>query len=262
MYPKLEDPRNHQEWLPPHSFAWYAQIAALSGAYAYSWNSTITEPNAEVRFEQEVREMVSDRIVLDVGCGHGEFTAQWAPIVKRIIGLDVTSGFIAAGRDQPPPNVAFVTANTKERLPFADGEFDCVYNRRGPTSCYQDIARVMKPGGRILALHPGDRMSMELPRLFPGFFEPSPDGTPILDRLAQRLEQGRLKQVEIETVTSVQYLHEPMDVIRIRCFGQSPALIAKIIEESLSGIEAIFRRHAMAQGLPATYEQYLVRAVS
>ncbi|WP_338125006.1 class I SAM-dependent methyltransferase [Paenibacillus dendritiformis] len=80
MYPKLEDPRNHQEWVTPHSFAWYAQIAELSGAYAYSWNSTITEPNAEVRFEQEVRDMVRDRIVLDIGCGHGEFTAQMVTV--------------------------------------------------------------------------------------------------------------------------------------------------------------------------------------
>ncbi|WP_237096915.1 class I SAM-dependent methyltransferase [Paenibacillus dendritiformis] len=235
---KLEDPRNHQEWLTPHTFAWYAQIAALSGAYAYSWKSTIAEPNAETRFEQEVREMIRDRIVLDVGCGHGEFTVQWSPIVKRITGLDVTSGFIP------------------------DGEFDCAYNRRGPTSCYPHMARVLKPGGRLLALHPGDRLSRELPRLFPGFFEPAPDGTPILDRLAQRLEQGGLKQVEIETVTSVQYLHDPMDVIRIRCFGQSPVLIGKVIDESLPAIEEIFRRHATAQGLPATYEHYLVRAVS
>ncbi|MFL1673390.1 hypothetical protein ABTW76_10090 [Paenibacillus dendritiformis] len=50
-------------------------------------------------------------------------------------------------------------------------------------------------------------------------------------------------------------------MIRIRCFGQSPALIAKIIDESLSGIEAIFHRHATVQGLAATYEHYLVRAV-
>ncbi|WP_338125004.1 hypothetical protein [Paenibacillus dendritiformis] len=121
---------------------------------------------------------------------------------------------------------------------------------------------VVKPGGRILGLHPGDRLSRELPRWFPGFFEPAPDGTPILDRLAHRLAQGGLKQVEIETVASVQYLHDPLDVIRLRCFGQSPVLIAKIIDESLPGIEAIFRRHATAQGLPATYEHYLVRAVS
>ncbi len=263
MHMKLEDPRNHQEWLTPHTFAWYAQIAALSGAYAYSWKSTIAEPNAETRFEQEVREMIRDRIVLDVGCGHGEFTVQWSPIVKRITGLDVTSGFIPDGRKQPlPPNTAFVTGNTKERLPFADGEFDCAYNRRGPTSCYPHMARVLKPGGRLLALHPGDRLSRELPRLFPGFFEPAPDGTPILDRLGQRLDQGGLKQVEIETVTSVQYLHDPMDVIRIRCFGQSPVLIGKVIDESLPAIEEIFRRHATAQGLPATYEHYLVRAVS
>ncbi|WP_338125005.1 hypothetical protein [Paenibacillus dendritiformis] len=53
----------------------------------------------------------------------------------------MTSGFIAPGRKQPPPNVSFVTANTKERLPFVDGEFDCAYNRKGPTSCYRQICR-------------------------------------------------------------------------------------------------------------------------
>ncbi|MCE5168215.1 class I SAM-dependent methyltransferase [Paenibacillus profundus] len=260
MYPKLSDPKTHKDWLSPHSFAWYAQIGKLTGKYSYSWNSMITEPNGEALFTNEVSQMVRNKIVLDVGCGHGDFTIQWSPIVNRIIGLDVTSDFIIAGSNRTLSNVSFVTGNTRDRLPFDAGEFDCVYNRRGPTSAYVDISRVVKKGGQILGLHPGDRLSAELPQLFPNLFEPHSEGTPILDKIKNKLEAGALEHAEVETVTSIQYLHEPMDVVKVRCFGQTPSVFEMVINECMSEIERIFHEHATERGLPTTFEHYIVRA--
>ncbi|MBW7456887.1 class I SAM-dependent methyltransferase [Paenibacillus sepulcri] len=260
MYPKLVNPRSHKDWLTPHSHAWYAQLARLTGEYAFPWNSTVTEPNGESKFRDEVSLMVQNKKVLDIGCGHGDFTIQWSPVVKQIVGLDITRDFIETGRSRNLANVSFVTANTKHKLPFETEAFDCAYNRKGPTSVYADLKRILKKGGHILGLHPGDRMSPELPRLFPNLFEPLPDGTPVWDKIKNKLEEGGITQAEIETVTAVQYLQEPMDIIKMCCFGQLPSLQEMVINESMSGVERIFSGHAVERGLPTTVDHFIVRA--
>jgi hypothetical protein len=40
---------------------------------------------------------------------------------------------------------------------------------------YLDVKRVLKPGGRLLALHPGDHSGAELSALYPNLLEPVPE---------------------------------------------------------------------------------------
>ncbi len=258
MTKALLSPRAHKDWIPPHSFAWYAQLASMTGKYAYSWKSTIVEPNAETMFEAEVAEMVRNKRVLDIGCGHGEFTRQWSPIVEQIIGIDVTDDFVKSGNAIKRDNVSFVQVNTKNRLPFVDDQFDCAYNRKGPTSAYLDIKRIIRQGGQLLGLHPGDASVTQLNDWFPVFFDPKVEGTPVLDMLRERLAQSGFN-AEIEIIRSIEYLHEPIDIIRLRCFGQSLSLFKAMEKECLSEITRIFERHSVEQGLPVTSEHYLVR---
>ncbi|GIO91490.1 MULTISPECIES: methyltransferase domain-containing protein [Paenibacillus] len=256
---KWFNPKTHTDWVRPHSIEWYAQLGRLTGQYSYSWKSTITEPNGELIFTNEVSQMVPGKKVLDIGCGHGEFALQWSPVVKHIVGIDITSDFIKQGNDAGRHNVTFITANTKDKLPFEDEEFDCAYNRRGPTSAYLDVKRVIKQGGKLIALHPGDHITSELSELFPDFFEPSPSGTPILDNIKQRLQEGGLENAKIETVRSLEYLHEPIDVIRMSLFGQKPSVFESVIQQSMSEITRIFEKNATDKGLPTTFERYIVR---
>lgn len=260
MSDRLYDPRTHSDWLSPHSIEWYAHLGEATGQYSYPWGATMTEPNGETMFEQEVTAMVTNKTVLDIGCGHGEFTKRWSGVVKKIVGLDVTNDFVQVGRTDARQNVLFVVANTKNSLPFARAAFDCAYNRRGPTSAYLDVKRVIKSGGRLLGLHPGDRLGEELSRWFPTLFEPRPAGTPVLDILKQRLAQGGLGHAEIETVSSIQYLQEPIDIINMRCFGQKRSVFEAVKERCLPEILQIFERHATEDGLPTAFEQYIVYA--
>jgi ubiquinone/menaquinone biosynthesis C-methylase UbiE len=62
--------------------------------------------------------------VLDVGCGHGEFTMQCAKYAKEIVGFDVTEKFIKVGVENISTNVSFVMGNSKNGLPFGEDEFD------------------------------------------------------------------------------------------------------------------------------------------
>ncbi|WP_245583077.1 class I SAM-dependent methyltransferase [Paenibacillus daejeonensis] len=196
-----------------------------------------------------------------MGCGHGEFALRWSEVAEQVVGIDAASEYNRLEMGDLPGNVSFVTANTKEALPFSNGAFDVVYNRRGPTSAYLDVKRVLAPGGRLLSIHPGDVEANELAEIFPEWCgSPPAPGTPILDVLKQRLQQGGFEHTEIETVTSVAYLHAPIDVLQMILFGQTPALIEELKSRDLCEITRRFERHATEAGLATTFVRYLVRA--
>nr|WP_246879995.1 methyltransferase domain-containing protein [Bacillus suaedae] len=246
--------------MSPHSIEWYKQLSNLQGKYTYSWNSTITEPNGESIFDKEVVQNILDKKVLDVGCGHGEFTLECSPFAKEIVGFDVTDNFVKIGRENKRKNVTFVLGNTKSGLPFEPNEFDFAYNRKGPTSAYPSLKKVVKKGGKLLGLHPGDELGKELPLLFPELFE-TLQGSPILDTIYQRLDLSNFSHKEVEVVNSIELLHTPLDVIKLRCFGQDPKIYEALIEENLSEISKIFERNTTKEGLPITFSRYIVRAI-
>ncbi|MEH7011303.1 methyltransferase domain-containing protein [Neobacillus niacini] len=257
---KLLDPTTLSEWLPPHSLQWYEQLGKHEGKYQYSWNSTYTNPNGESIFDEEVARVIKNKKVLDVGCGHGDFTIQCAKYAKEIVGLDVTENFIKVGTEHNRPNVSFVVGNSKNGLPFGAEEFDCAYDRKGPTSVYPHLKRVVKKGGEILGLHPGDELGKELPILFPNLFKAT-QGTPNLDNIQQRFEMSHFAQTDVEVVNSIEYLHNPEDVIKYRCFGQHPLIYETLLKENLLEITRIFEQHAVSEGLPVTFSRYIVRAI-
>jgi SAM-dependent methyltransferase len=62
--------------------------------------------------------------VLDVGCGEGELTAEWAATLPgaRVLGVDVAD----VVRVPPAPNLAFRIVAPAPPLPFGDAAFDLV----------------------------------------------------------------------------------------------------------------------------------------
>jgi ubiquinone/menaquinone biosynthesis C-methylase UbiE len=66
--------------------------------------------------------------LLDVGCGEGVLTLQWAQALgeRRVVGLDLPDPKLAAHwRQRTRPNLSFVTGHG-DRLDFSDDEFDLV----------------------------------------------------------------------------------------------------------------------------------------
>ena len=256
---QLTDPTTLAGWLPPHSIAWYNQLSTFQGKYIYPWHSTVTEPNGESIFDTEVAQMVTAKKVLDVGCGHGEFTIRNGLFAKEIVGFDVAEQFVQTGLTNKQANVSFVCGNTKEGLPFKPNEFDCTYIRKGPTSAYLHLHKVVKNGGTVIGLHPGDESNKELSTLFPNLFDVT-SGTPILDQLHQRLATSHFSQAEIEIINSTEFIHSPLDILKLRCFGQHPDLLERLQETDLPKITEIFEQNATKDGLPVTFSRYVVRA--
>ncbi|KGR74379.1 class I SAM-dependent methyltransferase [Ureibacillus sinduriensis] len=257
---KLMDPSKLVDWLPPHSIAWYQQLSDSVGKYVYPWNSTLKEPNGESIFERDVAQMIVNKKVLDVGCGHGEFTIKCSDTAKEIVGFDITDHFVQVGQDlaNRKPNVKFIAGNSKDGLPFKRDEFDCAYIRKGPTSAYPFLKAVVKKDGSIIGLHPGDDSGKELAMLFPNLFE-QVKGTPILDTIEKRLASSHFSSTSLENVTSIEFIKTPIDLIKLRCFGQKIAIYETTKEKNLSIVEKIFERNATDDGLPITFSRYLVR---
>ncbi len=109
-------------------------------------------------------DIAPDENVLDVGCGHGRSLATLAAraLKGRVIGLDPSQLMveIASKRNRrliKAKRVQLIMAET-DTLPFPDGVFDkvlcvhVVYFWTDPNTALMEIARVLKPGGRLALL--------------------------------------------------------------------------------------------------------------
>lgn len=103
--------------------------------------------------------------VLDIAGGTGDLTMQFSKRVGeqgQVILADINSSMLNVGRDRLldrgyGANIDFVQANA-EALPFPDNYFNCVsiaFGLRNVTDkdkALASMARVLKPGGRLLVL--------------------------------------------------------------------------------------------------------------
>jgi SAM-dependent methyltransferase len=136
---------------------WYDMIARRNGGYKGRAIFTVEGKSAEDIFEERLINLLSDcNSVLDAGCGHGEFTLRMSRYTNRIIGFDNSRELLTIAdsllRSTQVQNVEFVYATTKAEMPFQDGQFDLIYDRRGPTSII-DHSRLLTSGGIIFGIH-------------------------------------------------------------------------------------------------------------
>ena len=92
--------------------------------------------------------------ILDVATGTGMVARALAARGAIVTALDQSAAMLAVARAHAPANVTFVQGEA-ERLPFADASFDALtftYLLRyvdDPAATLAELARVVKPGGRI-----------------------------------------------------------------------------------------------------------------
>lgn len=103
-------------------------------------------------------------------------------------------------------------------------------------------------------------MYKELPSLFPNLFQPTA-GAPILQKIQAQLEKSQFTSYTIDTINSTELLAAPIDIIKLRSFGQHPSIFERLIEKDLQMITEIFENHATKDGLAVTFSRYIVRAI-
>lgn len=99
--------------------------------------------------------------VLDIGCGPGNFTREFARSVGEgglAVGFDASPTMLArAARERPGGGVAYLRGDAT-RLPFRDQAFDAVccfaalHMVDEPFMALDEMTRVLTPGGRIALL--------------------------------------------------------------------------------------------------------------
>lgn len=107
----------------------------------------------------ELAQPQPDWWMLDIATGGGHTALKFAPLVGRVIALDLTPAMLAAAQrfilEKGVTHAAF-TAGDAEQLPFAANTFDLVTSRIAPhhfPNCWQfvqDAARVLRPGGLLI----------------------------------------------------------------------------------------------------------------
>jgi SAM-dependent methyltransferase len=113
----------------------------------------ITGPSAEDVAFEAVREVAPAR-VLEVGCGTGEFAARVRDeLGAAVCASDVSPRMVTLTAER---GIDAVVADV-ESLPFDDGAFDCavanwvLYHAGEPANAAAELARVLRPGGRLVA---------------------------------------------------------------------------------------------------------------
>ena len=130
------------------------KLGELWGARAADWSAT-EERNAP-SYEAALRELppLSDRRVLDLGCGAGVFLRMAADRGAEVAGLDASDGLLAEAARRVPE--ADLRRGELDRLPFADGAFDVVtafssiFFALDPVAALREAGRVARPGAPVL----------------------------------------------------------------------------------------------------------------
>ncbi len=141
----------------------WGKVADWYGSYLEKGNSYHTEvvlPNLT-----RVLSLTTGDHVLDLACGQGFFSREFAKTGARVVGADIAEELVEAARTQKG-NVTYHVAPASE-LSFAkDGEFDVVVcvlalqNMEDLSSVFKEVRRVLTKGGRFVMVinHPAFRV--------------------------------------------------------------------------------------------------------
>jgi SAM-dependent methyltransferase len=96
-----------------------------------------------------------NEVALDAGCGTGSLAFALAPHVAEVVGVDIRADYLEAARASAPANVRLVEGDVMA-LPFGYAEFDLgcthrvLHHVRRPELAVSEVARVTRPGGKLL----------------------------------------------------------------------------------------------------------------
>lgn len=159
--------RYAQDW-NTYSTWWQTEYAGRYKHLGDEWNDDHTANRRRDEFYFTVyadRWLSPEMTVLEVGPGGGKWTVRIAPRVKRVIVLDVADEMLKRTRERCASheieNVEFLLGNGRDFQPVADASIDFFFSydvfvhiALEDTWPYtQELARVLKPGGRGACHH-------------------------------------------------------------------------------------------------------------
>lgn len=193
-----------------------AEAADVTG-WGFGWlDDRATEERPPWGYARLLAERwASARSALDLDTGGGEVLAEASVFPPVAVATEAWPPNAAQATARlHPRGVAVVRTTPGEPLPFADGAFDLVTSRHPVSPDWQEIARVLVPGGAYLAQHVGPASGFELIEYFLGPLPSERQGRdPQVEADAARaagleivdLRSARLR-IEIRDIGAVVYL--------------------------------------------------------
>lgn len=130
--------------------------------------------------------------LLDIGCGEGYFTAGFSDAVPhaRIYGMDIAKAGVrlAAKTAKSKSGLTYCVASSFD-LPIADGSLDLITRIYAPSKD-SELCRVIKPGGKLVIVAPGENHLLGLRSRI--YKDVRPHSQPITPEGFAMVEQQRL----------------------------------------------------------------------
>jgi SAM-dependent methyltransferase len=207
--------------------------AALRGEPSYVWRA------GQERRLALILEATGVRIhgqVLENGCGVGMYLKRLAAAGGQVFGLEVEPGRAAEARANlaPFPNAQILCA-AGERLPFPAQAYDLVLSHevlehvQDDRLAVQEMARVLRPGGRIALFVPNRGYPFETHGIYwRGQYHFG--NIPLVNYLPRRVRDRLAPHVRIYTASDLQRLfaNQPLRVVKKTIiFGAYDNIIAR-----------------------------------
>ncbi|MFI0977060.1 class I SAM-dependent methyltransferase [Streptomyces sp. NPDC021093] len=162
-----------------------AEAVSVDG-WDFSWlDGRATEQRPSWGYQRLMGErLAAARAALDIQTGGGEVLAGVPELPRVMVATESWPPNVARATRLLHPLGAAVVADADEPpLPFADGAFDLVTSRHPVKAWWEEIARVLAPGGTYFSQHVGPASVFEVVEYFLG---PQPEA-----RLGRRPETAR-----------------------------------------------------------------------
>ncbi|MFE5702625.1 methyltransferase domain-containing protein [Rhodococcus koreensis] len=147
-----------------------AESVSVDG-WDFSWlDGRATEQRPSWGYQRLMGERLARaNAALDIQTGGGEVLAGAATMPRVMVATESWPPNVAKATAVLHPLGAVVVADSDEPpLPFADGAFDLVTSRHPATVWWDQIARVLQPGGTYFSQHVGHASVFELVEYFLG----------------------------------------------------------------------------------------------
>jgi arsenite methyltransferase len=187
-------------WASPLGSMLYDNAQAISRRFVAAWQLPIDWLN-----------IPSGGVALDVGSGPGSVTASLARAAGPgglALGVDISEPMLArAVRAEAGPQVGFLRADA-QRLPLRDHTIDAAVSIAvlqlipDPAATLSEIARVLRPGGRLALMVPTAGRAAQLWKRLPNVGAHAFDE----DEIADILEDNGFASVRTKNVVNFQWV--------------------------------------------------------
>ena len=176
-----------------------AESAPVDG-WDFSWlDGRATEQRPSWGYQRLMgARMAGSANALDIETGGGEVLAGVPRLAARTAATESWPPNLArAARLLRPRGVAVVAGADDPSLPFADGVFDLVVSRHPVDACWEEITRVLQPGGTYFSQEVGPRSIFELVEWFLGPQPPASEHSRHPDKARAAAQAAGLEVVDL-----------------------------------------------------------------